>query len=292
MARISGFDLPNSKRVEIGLTYIFGIGRTTSNKILADTGIDPNTRVKDLTEDEVNKLRTIIDNEYSVEGEKVPSVSEILAPLSADRYGAINPIVLQEAARRGRIVHELCEAVDYGLDLGEDEEAMEFAPYVDAYYAFLLEHEVDWHMSEEIVFKSRYIEEKVPLYAGTIDRYGMVDGELAVVDIKTYSSLGTDEQMGASCQTALYRDALISMGEAEDPRYGAINPTVLQTEGDYDGAIKRYVLHLKKDSKYRLADLGKFDLERGWNSGAVAWELYHLWAHKQEVYKSGRKRKA
>ncbi|MBR4395347.1 MAG: 30S ribosomal protein S13 [Eubacteriaceae bacterium] len=69
MARISGVDLPNSKRVEIGLTYIFGIGRTTSNKILADTGIDPNTRVKDLTEDEVNKLRTIIDNEYSVEGD-------------------------------------------------------------------------------------------------------------------------------------------------------------------------------------------------------------------------------
>ena len=69
MARISGVDLPNSKRVEIGLTYIFGIGRTTSNKILADLGIDPNTRVKDLTEDEVNKLRTIIDNEYSVEGD-------------------------------------------------------------------------------------------------------------------------------------------------------------------------------------------------------------------------------
>lgn len=221
-------------------------------------------------------------HEYSVDGEKVPSVSELLAPLSAERYGAINPIILQEAARRGHIVHELCEAVDLGLDLDEDEDAMEFAPYVDAYYAFLLEHEVDWHMSEEIVFNTRYGGEKIPLYAGTIDRYGMVDGELAVVDIKTYSSLGTDEQMGASCQTALYRDALISMEAVAEP----------QTEGDYEGAVKRYVLHLKKDGKYRLADLGKFDLERGWNSGAVAWELYHLWAHKQEVYKTGRKRKA
>ncbi len=69
MARISGVDLPNSKRVEIGLTYIFGIGRTTSNKILAEVEIDPNTRVKDLTEDEVNKLRTTIENSYTVEGD-------------------------------------------------------------------------------------------------------------------------------------------------------------------------------------------------------------------------------
>ena len=70
MERIAGVDLPNEKRVEIGLTYIFGIGRVLSNKILAEAGINPDTRVKDLTESEINSLRTIIDSgEYSVEGD-------------------------------------------------------------------------------------------------------------------------------------------------------------------------------------------------------------------------------
>ena len=70
MARISGVDLTNEKRVEIGLTYIYGIGRVTSNKILADTGINPDTRVRDLTDEEVNKIREYIDrNNIMVEGD-------------------------------------------------------------------------------------------------------------------------------------------------------------------------------------------------------------------------------
>ena len=69
MARIAGVDLPIEKRVEIGLTYIYGIGRSSSNKILAKAGINPDTRVKDLTDEEVNKIREIIDAEYKVEGD-------------------------------------------------------------------------------------------------------------------------------------------------------------------------------------------------------------------------------
>lgn len=69
MARIAGVDLPNEKRVEIGLTYIYGIGRKSSNDILAATGINPDTRVKDLTEDEVAKIRDAIDAGYTVEGD-------------------------------------------------------------------------------------------------------------------------------------------------------------------------------------------------------------------------------
>ena len=69
MARIAGVDLPKNKRIEIGLTYIFGIGRTSSNAILAKTGINPDTRVKDLTEDDVAKLREVIEHEYAVEGD-------------------------------------------------------------------------------------------------------------------------------------------------------------------------------------------------------------------------------
>ncbi|MDR1735628.1 MAG: 30S ribosomal protein S13 [Oscillospiraceae bacterium] len=69
MARIAGVDLPNEKRVEIGLTYIFGIGRTTSGKILKQTGIDPSTRVKSLSEDEVARLREVIEKDLKVEGD-------------------------------------------------------------------------------------------------------------------------------------------------------------------------------------------------------------------------------
>lgn len=69
MARISGVDIPNQKRVEIALTYIYGIGLKSSKDILAKTGIDPDKRAKDLTEDEIAKLRDEIENNYTVEGE-------------------------------------------------------------------------------------------------------------------------------------------------------------------------------------------------------------------------------
>ena len=69
MARIAGVDLPRDKRIEIGLTYIYGIGRPTSNEILKTTGIDPNKRVHELAEDEVQKLRDAIDGTYKVEGD-------------------------------------------------------------------------------------------------------------------------------------------------------------------------------------------------------------------------------
>ena len=69
MARIAGVDIPNNKRVEIALTYIYGIGRKSSNDILAQTGIDPDKRAKDLTEDEIAKLRDVIENSYTVEGD-------------------------------------------------------------------------------------------------------------------------------------------------------------------------------------------------------------------------------
>ena len=70
MARIAGVDLPNEKRVEIGLTYIFGIGLTTSKQILAATGINPDTRVKDLNEDDISKLREYIEKNLQVEGDR------------------------------------------------------------------------------------------------------------------------------------------------------------------------------------------------------------------------------
>ena len=69
MARIAGVDLPKEKRVEIGLTYVYGIGRKSANDILAKAGVNPDIRVKDLTDDDEAKIREVIDNEYTVEGD-------------------------------------------------------------------------------------------------------------------------------------------------------------------------------------------------------------------------------
>ncbi len=76
MARIAGVDIPREKRVEIALTYIFGIGRTTSNRVLDATSIDPDTRVRDLTEDEVARLRSWIDANVKVEGDLKRDISQ------------------------------------------------------------------------------------------------------------------------------------------------------------------------------------------------------------------------
>jgi small subunit ribosomal protein S13 len=76
MARIAGVDIPREKRVEISLTYIFGIGRTMSNRVLGATGIDPDTRVRDLTEDEVTRLRSWIDANLKVEGDLRRDISQ------------------------------------------------------------------------------------------------------------------------------------------------------------------------------------------------------------------------
>ena len=82
MARIAGVDLPREKRIEIGLTYIYGIGLTTSKKILAETSINPDTRVKDLDENDVAKLRNYIEHNYTVEGDLRKEVSLNIKRLS------------------------------------------------------------------------------------------------------------------------------------------------------------------------------------------------------------------
>lgn len=208
-------------------------------------------------------------HEYRINGQKVPSVSEILAPLSAERYRELNPAVLAQAAARGTAVHEICEAIDYGLDAEIDPVLV---GYVTAYQAFLRDYFPKWEMIEQIVpcYGYQLIDGPTPIvwYCGTIDRYGIIDGKEAVVDIKTYASVNTDSMISASCQTALYSMALESM--EKDPR-------------------KRYLLHLKKDGDYRLIDLNKFDTERGFCSFDTAWRLYEVW-HDVEAARKAKKK--
>ena len=86
MARISGVDLPRDKRVEIGLTYIYGIGRKTASDILAATGVDPDIRVRDLSEDDVSKLREYIDHHVKVEGDLRRETSMNIKRAAAGEY--------------------------------------------------------------------------------------------------------------------------------------------------------------------------------------------------------------
>lgn len=211
-------------------------------------------------------------HEYSVGGIKIPSVSEILAPLSADRYRDLNPAVLQQAAARGTAIHEATQAIDYGA---EPEPNPDLDGYLAAYMAFLWEHEVEWSMIEQIVYYQR-TEDELPIYAGTVDRYGLVDGVPTVVDIKTYASLTTDSQLAASCQTALYRDAM----DQQCGRYMTL----------WD-RVYRAILHLKKDGTYRLINLDEWDEKHGFNSRSTAWMLYGLWSSVNSARKTVRKKR-
>ena len=211
-------------------------------------------------------------HEYSVGGIRIPSVSEILAPLSAERYGELNPWMVKAAAARGTAVHEGTQLIDF--DIAPEYDA-EIDGYLMAYQMFLLEHEVEWHMVETVVSYQRLADE-LPLYAGTLDRYGLVDGVPTIVDIKTYASLSTDAQLAASCQTALYRDA--------------IDQALSQIVTTWDRE-RRAILHLRKDGTYRYVDLDKWDGEHGFNSRECAWSLYNVWAWKDAARKTVRRGK-
>ena len=203
-------------------------------------------------------------HEYTWEGQKIPSVSDILAPLSAERYGEINPAVLQQAAARGTAVHEICEAMDYGLD-PEIEPGLE--GYAQAYSDFLRDYFPKWELIEQIVYYrvNGEVYTSPPLFCGTVDRYGTIDEKPAVLDIKTYASLTTDSMISASCQTAMYAGAIF-----DDIRDNIIKKAQLSL------SVVRYLLHLKKDGSYRLVNLNNFDKERGFDGPETAAMLLRL----------------
>lgn len=209
-------------------------------------------------------------HEYTVDGVRIPSVSEILAPLSAERYGELNPWMVKAAAAKGTAVHEACELIDYGADPDEDPE---IDGYLVAYQTFLMEHSVEWENIESVVYYCR-LPEETPLYCGTLDRFGTVDGQPTVVDIKTYASLSTDAQLAASCQTALYKDAVDDMQKGGWQR---------------DRWTRRKILHLRKDGTYRLVDLDGWDNKHGFNSRDTAWMLWNVWNNKDKALKTVRK---
>ena len=137
---------------------------------------------------------------YTVDGKRVPSVTEITGVLTAGKYAEVNAAMLQQAQRRGTEVHELCEAIDCGIDPEELDIAPELVGYVNAYLAFLRDYSPEWDFIEKIVCTSEY--------AGRADRIGWIDGKKCVVDIKTTANMDRISKLALFFQLRAYREAI------------------------------------------------------------------------------------
>lgn len=164
-------------------------------------------------------------HKYTLDGEEVPSVSELCRFLSREVYGTVAQYTLDRAAERGTMVHKACEALDV---YGKVEVTDDIAPYVQAYLKFRQEHEIKWSMVE------RSIAHQKERYAGTIDRYGELDGLKSLVDLKTSYTV---HKRLAVAQLNLYRWMIEEEGHPVE---------------------KQYILHLTKDG-YKLVEIEKLD---------------------------------
>lgn len=197
------------------------------------------------------------EHEYRIDGERVPSVTELLRPLTAAQYNAINPEVLRQAAERGTEVHEACEAIDYGLD--PEDPSRDTWGYIEAYQQFLYDHDVEWFGIEEMGACTDFA---IP-YAGTVDRWGYVDGEIAVVDIKTTSQPSIEQKYSVTLQTELYW-WIIDAKHAQEP-------------------TRRYALYLKKDGDYTLFDCEEFARQENIHIYSEIQRLMRLYYYTQEA---------
>jgi len=165
-------------------------------------------------------------HKYTVDGEEVPSVSELTRFLTRELYNDAPQYFLDQAAKRGTSVHKATEAIDkFGTVEIEDE----FAGFVKAYVSFLKEHEVSWGNIEWPVCRK---DDEMP-YAGTIDRIGALDGKPVILDIKTTANISGLHKLCYTAQLNLYKLAV----EKEKP------------------VEELWVLQLKKDGTYKLIQL-------------------------------------
>lgn len=141
---------------------------------------------------------------YTVDGRPVPSVTEIASLITAAKYADSNAAVLAQAQRRGTEVHELCQAIDCGIEPEELEIPPELVGYVNAYLAFLRDWAPEWDYMEKLVWTADY--------AGRADRIGRIDGHSVIVDIKTTGSMDRLSKLALLFQLHGYRKAWACMG--------------------------------------------------------------------------------
>lgn len=181
---------------------------------------------------------------YTVNGKRVPSVTEITGILTAGKYSGGNDAVLVQAQRRGTEVHELCEAIDCGIDPEELEIAPELVGYVNAYLSFLRDWSPEWDFLEKIVCCDEF--------AGRADRIGKIDGKTVILDIKTTSNMDRISKLALYFQLHGYWQAMA--------KYGTPFP------------CRMLGLQLKKDGKYTLH--WSDDIERKYLAGQDKWLIW------------------
>ena len=184
---------------------------------------------------------------YSLDGKKLPSVTEICGLLN--NWGDINPAILMQAARRGTVVHEYCELVDYGVDEDGIECEPELAGYVIAYMRFLRDYKPLWEMVEQKVCSDQFG------FAGTLDRFGTIDGKPVLLDIKTSSSVGKLQKIIWACQLSAY--VLLLAKEGQD--------------------VKRWNLVLKRDGKYQIIDASESEKKYAFSGFSLFNTLLLIW---------------
>ena len=185
---------------------------------------------------------------YELDGVKLPSVTEILSPFSGN--DKISPAMLQHAAHRGHLVHEYTELIDYGAPPEDIDIVPELAGYVSAYLRFLRDWQPTWELIEQPVHCGM-------AYAGTLDRYGAIDGAPTLLDIKSTSGASRQQKVVWAAQLSGYKFALPDQHPA--PK-------------------KRLNLLLKPDGKYTLYDAA--DSENRYHFSADEMFLYCLLIHK------------
>lgn len=204
---------------------------------------------------------------YMVDGEKKPSVTEILSMLTAGHYAMINESVLRAAAERGKDVHRLCQDIDLGLDEEEFDPVLE--PYGQAYLQFLFDYSPMWLEIEQMHYNKQCD------FCGTIDRYGIIKGRPSIVDIKTTASPTRENMLSYCCQTV---------------GYSTFYPvSYVRNKSGLDGEYKkpeRYILFLKKDGKYRLVNCEEYEEKNNWYAGGLFADCLKV---KREVERSLRK---
>lgn len=167
------------------------------------------------------------DHKYTLDGEELPSVSELCRFISREVYGGVQQYTLDNAAERGTAVHKACEALDL---YGKVEVSDDILPYLQAYIKFRKEHDVKWDKIESAGFH------ETDRYAGTLDRMGTVDGNRCIVDFKSYYAF---QKQLAIATLNLYR-------------------RIEEQHGDWE-ADALYILHLQKDGGYKLIPIDRND---------------------------------
>lgn len=193
---------------------------------------------------------------YLVDGVPKPSVTEILNPITASFYYAINPATVDYARERGSRIHELTQMIDYG---DQPFIPYELGGYIKAYLAFLRDYKPEWHGIETLVYDAQRD------VCGTIDRYGMIGGKRAVVDIKNQANPSVENKISVCAQTAEYAMAI----------------------GWRDSM--RYALYLHADGTYQLMECQKYEAKREFLGIALFDWYLDIYREMERIKKNGKR---